>query len=800
MSAPFPFPRAICALLAFGLMGIAASANEAAARKAPPPRAAHAAAARAASARARADSARLARPAGPDSLRPERILDWPVPLDTIQVRARRPTRAQVLARESAFCSWIEVAASREAGESLGHLLARATGLRVSRLGGPGTPATVSIRGAAAGEIEVYLDRVPLRSASHGIVDLNAIDLGQIAAIEVYRSAPPTDLGGQASSAAVRLVTRRDGGPGASLRAMSGSHGTREMTETFSIRQGHLNLFASLARFSTKGDVAYASDNGTPYEPADDARLAWGNGDQLRQTLFAQWRLGGHRDAFLEGSSQLVRRDQGVPGTRQTPTERVRFQTSAALHRLELSTGTRWHPLRANVYGFAETSAQSYRDPLRELSVFGLPKEIDQDQDRASAGGHLRWLAPGHLGGTHSVEGLAEIGAEHLVQQPPPGRPREDRRVRRTLALSLGDHWETLAGHLRLSAFLRWDRSADNYSGADPYRPFAARPEHVSAVTSPRLGGRATLGRGHTLKANYARQSRFPTFTELFGCEGTLRANATLRPETGWRADCGWIWEPASRPLGLELRAEQALYTSRLDDMIVFVLVSDHETKPFNLDRSRIDGAEFAFSAAHLPGLRDLDLVAALTSPWRAQAARSRDAPAAGEQALGSAEAQAEPEAEGSRDARRNTDAGCALRLEWQDARDEGASPVYHGKRLPYHPALQAQANVDLVQGRWMLGYTAVFRSAAYWGRSNLEMFRTPEQWRHDLALRCRLIDGRLALGLRIENLADRELEDIRGYPLPGRSWFGEIEWHWAPPADGRAADRRLAGRTSPAVE
>ena len=748
MSARFPFSRAFLALLACGLV-TAGAFPERSGRAAQGASTAHDASPGQHASPAH-DGDAPPSPAPADSLDASRIPVCPVPLDTVHVRATRLTRAQLLARKSSFSTVIEVAPTRQAGEELGDLLAHATGLRVSRLGGPGTPATVSIRGSAAGEVEVFLGRVPLRSASQGSVDLNAIDLGQVAAIEIYRSAPPNDLGGQVSAAAVRLVVRQDAGPGASLRAMSGSLGTREMTETLSLQRGRFDLFASLNRFATEGDFSYHSDNGTPYEPGDDARLAWRNGDLTRQTLFARGRLHFADEAFVEASSQIARRDQGVPGTRQTPTERVRFATESALHCFELSPGARWGPLRANVYGFFETSARRYRDPLRELSVFGLPREVAQDQERTSVGAHVRWLVPGRgtLPGAHSFEALAETGGERLAQEPRAGGQREDRRVRHSRMLSIGDTWDLLDGRLRLSAFERWDRSSDNYTGVDPYRPFAAQPEHVSRASGPRLGARASIGRGHTLKANYARQARFPTFTELFGCEGTLRANAELEPETGWRADAGWTWEPAARPLGMEVRAEQAFYTSRLDDMIAFVQISDHETKPFNLDRVRIDGAELACSAKHLPGLRDLDLMRAI---------EGRTPPA-------------------------QLDASGSVRVEWQEARDEGASPVYHGKRLPYHPALQSEAEVDLVQGRWTFAYTAGYRSAVYWGRSNLAMFRTPAQWRHDLAARCAILDRRLVLGLRVENLAGRESEDVRGYPLPGRSWFGEIEWLWRPPS------------------
>ncbi|MFH1144206.1 MAG: TonB-dependent receptor [Candidatus Eisenbacteria bacterium] len=702
--------------------------------------------------------------AAADSPSSESVPLWPVPIDTIQVRARRLSRAQQLARESAFAARIEVAAERRAGEGLADLLDRATGIRVTRLGGPGMPATVSIRGAGPGEVEVFLDRTPLRSASRGIVDLNAIDLGQIASIEVYRSAPPSDLGGQISSAAVRLITRGEDRLGATLRVMSGSQGTRELTEVLTVRSARQAFHAAISRFSTGGDFRYYNDNGTAYEPADDAWTSWTNGAQVRQTLLGRWRARLFEDAHGELSTQLLSRDQGIPGTCQLPTQQVRFRTQSALHRCELDAGSLLHPLRANLYAFAEMASHAYRDPLRELSLFGTPKEIDQHFDRQGGGLHLQWLRldSGRMLGAHSVEALAEVGAERLLQESPRERPQEDRRTRRSQMLSLGDHWDALDGRLRLSAFYRWDRSTDNYTGFNPYRPFVAQPEHVSTAAGPRLGLRVTLPHGPLLKANYAHQARFPTFAELFGIEGTVRANGELQPETGWRADLGWLWQTKRGPLGTDLSVEQAFYTSRLEQMIVFVQVSDHETRPFNLDRVRIDGCELSLAVDHLPGLREVNILPALEERAR-DWLHSRPAIAAADSLRAAA----------------RTDAGFTLRFTWQDARDEGVSPIYHGKQLPYHPALETQAGLNLTQGRWTFAYTTRHRSTVYWARSNLEMFRTPAQWQHDLSARCRLHE-RLILGLRIENLWDQGIEDIRGYPLPGRSWYGELEWRWTP--------------------
>jgi outer membrane receptor protein involved in Fe transport len=405
---------------------------------------------------------------------------------------------------------------------------------------------------------------------------------------------------------------------------------------------------------------------------------------------------------------------------------VRLETRTWLHRAELGAGPGWaSPWRPALYGFLELTDRHYRDPLRELHLTGTPRQVDQEQTRRGAGLHLRrpWTAPLPALGTHRLEALGELRREELRTPPLPGRPEEDRRRRAARLLSVGDNAELLRGRLGLAAFYRWERNGDNFTGADPWRPFAARPDHAATAQGPSLGARFSPGADHAIKLNWAHQARFPTFSELFGYAGTIQGNAVLQPESGTRGDLGWTWTPQRARLGLLWRSECVLYQNDLERMIVLVTVSDRETRPQNLDRARVRGAEASLGV----DVRSVGL--SLTGY-----------------------------------------------MHWQDARDRGASPVYRGRQLTYRPPRQAYLRGDLTRGPWQLIAAAQYRAASYWGRSNLPQFRSPPQWTEDLTLRYRLARAGLSVALRVENLRDRRLEDVRGHPLPGRSWFLEIEW------------------------
>ena len=663
------------------------------------------------------------------------LLPKPALVDSTRVVATRLSRWERHLERSSFASIIDVAAERGPGEETADLLRRAAGVSVRRYGGPGAVAAVSIRGADPGEVEVFLDRVPLRTASRGFADLGGIDLAFVESVEVYRSAPPTDLGGEASGSAVRLVTRTGGGARLSAHLTAGRYGTRALEASAGGGLLRGAFFLSASRFKTEGNFTYYTDNGTDHETADDRWQEWSNGQVQRQTLFGRLTQTLPGEIALDWSSQFWRSDQGVPGTSRQPTRESRLEQKGTLHRLELSRKQRLLlPLEVSLYGYTSPEERHFSDPLRELGITGSPRKVDQEQSRNGAGIQMRglWVPSAKLAGAHSLEVLAERRGETLRNLPSAGQPAEDRRERISWVVTAGDAWEIAGDRLHLDLFYRWDEARDNYTGANPWRRFESQAAHTSRAHGPRLGARLSLGRGQHLKANWTRQARFPTFVELFGYAGTIVGNPTLKPEGGERWDLGWVCADVRGPADLRITAELVYYESNLEEMIVFITVSNRETKPFNLDRAEIRGGEFKLALDPLPLLP--------ASLWG-----------------------------------RATAVGVTGHLTWQDARDLGASPIYNGKQLPYHPPLQSALQLDLAWGPWTLRYGARYRAAIYWARSNLPDYRSEPQWHHDLLARFRLASTRLVFSLRVDNLLDDRQEDIRGYPLPGRSWYGGVE-------------------------
>src|SRR3954463_1608512 len=134
--------------------------------------------------------------------------------------ARRPSE------DEAASAWV-ITAERtpRSAETMPDLLGDAPGVTVSRLGGLGAPALVSLRGSTWEQVSVYLDGVNLNLAAGGGVDISMLPVGDVARVEVYRGSTPIAFGGSAIGGVISVETQRPHTDGATLEAGRGSFGT-----------------------------------------------------------------------------------------------------------------------------------------------------------------------------------------------------------------------------------------------------------------------------------------------------------------------------------------------------------------------------------------------------------------------------------------------------------------------------------------------------------------------------------------------------------------------------------------------
>jgi outer membrane cobalamin receptor len=113
-----------------------------------------------------------------------------------------PSRARQ--DDAASSSVITASRTPRSAEDLPQLLSELPGVSVTRLGGLGSMATLSLRGSSANQVEVYFDGVPLSAASGGGVDIGLIPVVDLDSVEVYRGMSPIGFGSSAIGGIVSL--------------------------------------------------------------------------------------------------------------------------------------------------------------------------------------------------------------------------------------------------------------------------------------------------------------------------------------------------------------------------------------------------------------------------------------------------------------------------------------------------------------------------------------------------------------------------------------------------------------------
>ena len=142
---------------------------------------------------------------------------------------------------------IDRAAIEQSGAgSLADILQQQGGVVVTRAGGPGSPATASIRGSSANQVLVLVDGVPQNQAISGSADLSQVRLDNVEKISVLRGAQSARYGQQALGGAIVVETRRPVGVTAEGDVGAGSYGGRAIAGRASVGRSTAGGFAASA--------------------------------------------------------------------------------------------------------------------------------------------------------------------------------------------------------------------------------------------------------------------------------------------------------------------------------------------------------------------------------------------------------------------------------------------------------------------------------------------------------------------------------------------------------------------------
>jgi len=648
-------------------------------------------------------------------------------VDTVEVLADRPDPLETL---STFAVAHEVELTGGVS-TVAEIIESGVGTHVRRYGGLGSFSTASIRASSPGQVEIYMDGVPLMSGQWGVTNLANLPLEGLERVEVYRGGAPVDFGTPGIGGVVNLVTR-PAGDGRSFAALTGgSHGTLKLDLLQSGSVRGVGYLASFHHLRSDGDFEYLDRHGTPENPDDDEIVARQNNDFRATDLLLRVALPEWRGWRFEVADDIFKKESGVPGIENVHIRSVRYDIFRNIVRASVTSPFLRDALEFKATGFHQHRRDRFFNPDDEVGF----SRSDTDNLGRAYGVNATVTAHWHAA-SQVVKAFAETRRERFTPEDSnPAIGTGFTRRRSTMSLSAEDRL-FVGDFLELTAGYRLQESVDNYTGPIPFgEPPAPRDEpNWSTFHGPSFGARWKVHPRMTVRANRTCYARFPSMMELFGASGTVEGNPELTPEEGTTEDVGvtvdlaggggppWL-VPAVRTARIEL----VLFHAEREDLITFLQNSQRTVKAFNLESARVEGVEFSASASaghRRGGLGRVDLTAAYT---------------------------------------------------YQDARNTGPSPVYHDKRLPYEPAHSLILRTELRRGGVRLWHEYRLEGESYRDRANLPENLSPARHIHGVGAAVGLLDGLVTLKGEIANLMDERLTDVEGYPLPGRTYTVGIE-------------------------
>lgn len=387
---------------------------------------------------------------------------------------------------------------------LGDLLQTTPGVVVTRSGGPGQPARVSIRGSSSNQVLILLDGVPLNSAISGSADLSAIPLENIERVTVLTGAQSARYGPRAMAGVIEIVTRRSRHERSAL-VRGGALGEWGVAGTLGTSvpraSGTRSVSLGVDHRSVRGDFSY---------PVPAVR-GGGRADRLNADATTTQVVG---SAGLDiGPQQYTVRgtygntDRGMAGTIIQPSQSGRQQFS----RLSGGLTAQWSPSRWVIASAADVTRErgTYNDPT---PPFGQPfaDTVTANGLTVTSSATAAWPLMTTSAGI-DIRHL-ELASNNLAANAPSGQ-------------TLAGAWFNARAERALGRASRPTRLLSD---------FALRLDHSSLLTdmavSPRVMVRAERGVA-ALSVSYGAGFAPPTIADQFFHEGVqVRANPSLRPE------------------------------------------------------------------------------------------------------------------------------------------------------------------------------------------------------------------------------------------------------------------------------
>ena len=596
-------------------------------------------------------------------------------------------------------------------------LAESVGTQVRRFGGLGAFSTVSIRGSSAKQVQIYLDGVPLSRANNETVNLADLPIDSLERIEVYRGQTPVGFGAGAIGGVVNLVTAPPSeDPTTELRVAYGSFDTAKVVASHSQRLRGFDVLGHASYLHSDGDFTFEERSTAPGAPPDPITTTRRNNDldSVNALLKASRRIG--EDLHFDFTSEGFFKEQGVPGIGRNQSDTASLQEARSLNYAGLTRSNAFdRPLELGARLFGVFQRTVFDD--HEGDLFGVKQDVTSDDTVLGTS----FEAHDYASEWHQPSAFFEVSREGFLARDdirPTDASPDQTRLR--VSTVLQEQFVPWRDRVRLIPTLRYEHLRDTFG---PIEGQLGREDIPRSTTGrdlwgPSFGVQVRATDWLWFNGNIGRFERAPNLDELFGNRGFVQGNPKLRSEEGINRDIGLraVW--CDLPLLDEISLEYAYFNNDVDDLIILVQLSQQVFRPENIGGARLRGHELGL---HLALIEEFTV---------------------------------------------------DLNYTRQDAENLSEIPSQRGKQLPGRPRDELYLRAAFDHGPFTLSYELNHIAENFLDRVNFR--RVDARDLHALGLALRPVAW-LRLGVEARNLTDQQTEDVAGFPLPGRSFFGTIK-------------------------
>ncbi|QRX84680.1 TonB-dependent receptor [Glaciimonas sp. PAMC28666] len=469
-------------------------------------------------------------------------------LDQVLVTATRtPQKASDVLSDNVVISAEDIALSGQT--SLVELLQKQRGIEITANGGPGTSASVFMRGAANNQNIVLIDGVRVGSSTTGGATWSSIPLSQIDHIEIVYGPLSSLYGADAIGGVIQIFTKKgSGAPRLTASAGVGSYGTRTMDASVSgaTEGDHRFSYAIAAAHENADGFSATKPDPSPYSsynPDKDGYKKDSSSGQFSLELAKGQEVGFN---FLQ--SRLNAQYDNGPG----------FDTRVVqdLQNLAVYSKNEILPWWSSKVQLSQTT---------DKSVYISSDQPDGTSDITTKQNNFSWQND-LLIGPDVLQLLAERREEEVSATGLSG-DRTTNSLAASYQLKRGDHLAT--------ASIRNDNSSQ-----------------FGTHATGSLGYGYRLNKDWRANVSYGTSFRAPTFNELYYPGYGITAN---KPEKGKNAEVGLVYDDGTSQLNV------SYYHNKLTDLIVSTTTCpvQPDSHPYgcayNVDKATLEGVSLGGS-------------------------------------------------------------------------------------------------------------------------------------------------------------------------------------------------------------